>query len=74
MSHFKPSGVVRRTELVSVSGGSHVVVICSHGNLHDDGSKETTHTSSKVTLQFLLVSVHVCVLASISLHLCVMCD
>ena len=56
MSEFKPSGVLNKAELACVSGGSHVVVICSHGNLQDNENKEAvTCDSNKVILQFQLV-------------------
>ena len=49
LSEFKPPGAANKAELACVSGGSHVVVICSHGNL-SDGENELG--SNMVILQF----------------------
>ena len=56
MSEFKPSGVVQKAELCCVSGGSHVVAVCSHCNLQTDGeNEESAQDNIMVILQFQLV-------------------
>lgn len=56
MSEFKPSGVVKKAELYCVSGGSHVVAVCSHYNLQTDGENEkSAQDNIMVILQFQLV-------------------
>lgn len=59
LSEFKPTGAVKKAELACVSGGSHVVVICSHGNLPDGKNEEAAQGSNMVILQLQLVCMHV---------------
>ena len=64
LSEFKPTGAVKKAELACVSGGSHVVVICSHGNLPDGKKEEAAQGSNMVILQFS-ACVHACIYATL---------